>query len=313
MATKEIRLNAPEPFNGNREDLVSFIQNCRVALSLNSGIYDTDEKQILYILSYMTSGTAKTWKEAYLDEILANKKPDFGKFDDFLKKIKEAFSSSDSEGEARAQLRQLRQGTGQVDDYIAQFRILAGRSKVTDNKALIEYFMEGIHKSILQKIFALETVPTTIKDWYEKASRFDSQYRRFQEISKRQTGPTQQTKKNYAAPRYVNHHHDPNAMDIDTTELDRLSIEEREQHMQERRCFHCHKIGHFARECRSKQTSAQNSKPSYVKPNTNYVKKYDGFKKTASTARAMIRNLVEDMDEEEKEKLIEEVVKDQDF
>ena len=41
--------------------------------------------------------------------------------------------------------------------------------------------------------------------------------------------------------------------------------------------------------------------------------KYKGIKKTANTARAMIRNLAADMDDKEKEKLLKDVEWDQGF
>ena len=301
MSDKEIRINQPVPFTGDRNDLESFLQDCLVYLNLNEKVYSNDAKRIAFILSFMTGGTARAWKEAHLAEIFSTSPPKWGTADELLGKLRTAFSASDTEGEARAQLRQLKQGKGTADEYISQFRILAGRSKITDDKALIEYFMEGIHTSILAKIFALDPVPTTIKDWYEKASRFDAQYRRFQEIAGRKKGTMPFQKKPANTPRYV-HSHDPNAIDID-----RLSTEERECHLKERRCFNCHRPGHLARDCRSNPTSTSPNNDS------GYVNKFQGMKKTASTARAMIRNLIEDMDPEEKEKLMDEVAKDGDF
>ena len=41
--------------------------------------------------------------------------------------------------------------------------------------------------------------------------------------------------------------------------------------------------------------------------------KYKGIKKTATTAQAMIRNFVADMDDEEKEKLLKDMEQDQGF
>ena len=41
--------------------------------------------------------------------------------------------------------------------------------------------------------------------------------------------------------------------------------------------------------------------------------KYKGYKKTANMAQAMIRNLVADMDDDEKEKLLKDMEKDQGF
>ena len=292
-STKEIRLNNPKPYNGDRNDLNKFIQSCNAYLDLNADIFNSDKKKILFVLSYMTEGTAEAWKEVFMDE----KNGTYGTFLTFITELKNTFSAADTEGEARAQLRQLRQGKDTADEYIAQFRILAGRAKLTDSKQLIEYFIEGINTGILQKIFGQNPLPATINDWYTSATKFDSQHRQFQEILGRRKGTTgfqTQTKKTNT-PRFAGtYRNDPNAMDID-----RLTTEEREKHMQENRCFNCHKIGHRAKDCRSKPSNDQN--------------KFNGIKKTATTARAMIRNLTADMDDEEKRKLLENIVEDEGF
>ena len=54
-----------------------------------------------------------------------------------------------------------------MDDYVAQFRILAGNARMTDDTALMEYLIEGINTGILQKIFAQEKLVATITEWYE--------------------------------------------------------------------------------------------------------------------------------------------------
>jgi len=68
--------------------------------------------------------------------------------------------------------------------------------------------------------------------------------------------------------------------------------------MKERRCFNCRKIGHNARDCRSKNTEGS---------------QYQGIKKTAATTRAMIRNLMKDMSTEERNTIIREVIEEEDF
>ena len=126
----------------------------------------------------MTEGTAEAWKEVYMDK----NNGAYGLYPAFIDVLKKAFSAADTEGKARAQLRHLRQGKDSADKYIAQFRILAGQAKLTDNKTFVEYFIEGINTGILQKIFSQNPLPATINDWYTSATKFDSQHRRFQEI-----------------------------------------------------------------------------------------------------------------------------------
>ena len=159
--------------------------------------------------------------------------------------------------------------------------------------------MEGLNSAILQKIFSLEMLPTTISKWYEVASRFDAQHHRAREIlsQRRGTQNTTSPRKNYFL-RYTATK-DPNAMDID-----HLTTEEREKHMQENRCFNCHKIGHRAKECRG---------PKNDNSQRNNNDKFHGVKKTAATARAMIRSLVAEMEDGEKEKLWKDINDDQDF
>ena len=82
-------------------------------------------------------------------------------------------------------------------------------------------------------------------------------------------------------------------------DINRLTTEERKKHMQENQCFNCHKIGHRAKDCRSKLNNDQT--------------KFNGIKKTATTARAMIRNLVVDMDDKDKEELLNKIVEEEGF
>ena len=113
-------------FNGDRNDLNKFIQSCSAYLNLNTEIFNSDKKKILFILSYMTEGTAEAWREVYMDE----KNGAYGLYPTFITELKKAFSAADTEGKAWAQLQQLRQGKDSADEYITQFRILAGCAKL---------------------------------------------------------------------------------------------------------------------------------------------------------------------------------------
>src|SRR5271155_3796010 len=288
---KELRINPPTHFTGNRDDLDNFMQDCTLYLTLNRAVYETDEKKIVFMLSYMTEGTARAWKEAFVREVINSPTNNFGSLKQFTVDLKKAFEASDSEGDARAKLRQLNQGKDSVDDYVAQFRILAGKARITDNAALTEYFMEGVNTGILRKIFAQEKLAATITEWYERTSRCDSHYRRVQEILGRRRGTsgnaqtTNDMKKPFI-PRFTTKEQDPNEMDVD-----RLSTEERTEHVAKGRWFKRHE----------KENLARNSDEQ--KPN----QKFGLYKKTAKIVLAQIRNVVAGMDPEEKDEVYEDV------
>ena len=65
---KEIQLNNPKTFDGDRNNLNKFIQSCNAYLELNADIFNSDKRKILFVLSYMTEGTAEAWKEVFMDE-----------------------------------------------------------------------------------------------------------------------------------------------------------------------------------------------------------------------------------------------------
>src|ERR1700678_2329109 len=289
--TKELRINPPTHFTGNRDDLDNFIQDCTLYLTLNRAVYETDEKKIIFMLSYMTEGTARAWKEAFVRDIINSPTNDFGSLKQFTANLKRAFEASDSEGDARAKLRQLNQGKDSVDDYVAQFRILAGKARMTDDAALTEYFMEGVNTGILQKIFAQEKLPATITEWYERTSRCDSHYRRVQEILGRRRGtsenaPTMNDMKKPFIPRFTPKERDPNAMDVD-----RLSTNERTEHVAKAQWFKRHEKENLARN------------PEEQKPN----QKFGQYKKTAKIVLAQIKNIVAGMDPEEKDEVYEDI------
>jgi hypothetical protein len=295
MSTKELRIAVPKPFTGEREDLNTFIQDSHVYLKINADSYDDDTKRVAFMLALMNGGTAKAWKEAYVADILNAKKGTFPKHDDFVKDLKKAFLPGDPEGDARAKIRQLKQGKSSVDEYNAQFRILAGQSGITEFRALKDYYMQGLNTGILAKIFSNVTQPKTMEEWYNTASTLDSNHQRLLEIK----GRTTFTSPKSYLPRHTNATvRDPNAMDVD-----QITVEERNRLFQERKCFNCKKFGHRAKDCRS---------PKGNQTTPNEIVRHPGIRKTVTT-RTAIRSLVADLNVEERAELWNDMQIDSDF
>ena len=67
----EIKLNQPKPFTGKQEDLKKFLQDTNLYLLVNSKVYDTDIKKIMFALSFMNEGDVASWKEQLLEDAMA--------------------------------------------------------------------------------------------------------------------------------------------------------------------------------------------------------------------------------------------------
>jgi hypothetical protein len=230
-ATAEVKICVPSDFTGERTKTNRFIQECKLYLRVNNTRYDTDEKKVIFALSFMNGGSAGSWKEGKTAECITNN--NFGTWAGFKQELLLHFSPVDDAGVARTEIRELKQGSRPVEEYISEFRILAHRVQFNSEPMIIEYFMQGLNPTLLEKVHTMEKVPTTIAGWYKATSKFDGNYRRVLAIIRK-------TKVHHEpSPVYIPKARDPNAMDIN-----RLTQSERNEHMKKGLCFVCHKPGH---------------------------------------------------------------------
>src|SRR6202522_3784859 len=141
-APKEINLNKPETFDGNRDKFKKFMQDVELYMDVNHEIYRDDLTKIAFILSFMNAGAAATWKTQFIDE--ANQRPapadprnKLGMYATFKTDLVDAFSMFDSAGDALDELRSLRmKKDDSIDEHIARFKLLAAEAKVDSNSTL---------------------------------------------------------------------------------------------------------------------------------------------------------------------------------
>lgn len=293
----EIKLNPPKPFTGKKENLRKFIQDVVLYLLVNKKIYDNDEKKIAFALSFMNDGDAASWKEQFLDEAAQGNSLTLGTWDAFKIRLNEAFKPYDAPGDALEEMKTLRMGNNTIEEHVAKFKMLVTRSELTETSpAVIDYFRETLQVPLQRRILSLEKPPTTLKEWYEWASRLDNNFRRMQRIlgrsnlGKDDRGRNNDKKKEDPKRRwnFQTQRRDPDAMDVDM-----LTTEQRDEMMRKGLCFGCGKPGHIGKNC-----------PDKGKPTTT-PKKMKG-----KELFAHIRNLTMHMDDDEKEKFYDEAEKE---
>ena len=217
--TPMVQIKLPETFNGERTAFKSFMQDCFVHILHHKAAFDHDNKKIIFVLSLITGGMAKAWKENWLATKIAA--GDLGTYEEFKTTLTKAFTPIDKGGYARAALKNLHQKKGKLAKYIADFKNLVGQSGIDSELALAEYFMEGIQPEILKDFFRSKVVPTKMEDWYIETSRIELQQLQLKEIEERRKGITSNYQGYYGHSNNSSGRKDPNAMDVD-----RLSTEE---------------------------------------------------------------------------------------
>lgn len=257
--SKEIGINKPTPFDGDRKKVHSFIQECKVYLAINRRVYSTDEAKVAFVLSYMTEKEALKWKETYISSI-TNGAGDiiFPTIQAFWELIDEYFKPADRIQDATNKLMILKQGNRPVEELVTEFRLLAAQAGMTnttpaDNLHLIRLFRNTLHPSLAKKILFSESVPKTFKEWMDRAIQYDTNYRMAMAILGKPTNGGKSTSTSTSShPKKMYEYRDPNAMDVDV-----MSTEKRTALMRKGACFICEEPGHLARNCPRKKNTNQ--------------------------------------------------------
>ena len=246
---KEIALNKPNSFNGDREKFKEFLQSVEVYMDVNHEVYQSDLIKIAFVLSFMNSGPAATWKYQFIDEKLklpplTNPNDKLRQYANFRKDLVDAFSMFDSVGDALDKLQALRMKMGSsIDKHIARFKLLAAAAEINPNHALtIELFKETLIPALRTRIMNLKMPLKTLDNWYTWAIRLDHQHHKSKQAIER----TKENVSKKPAPTFYfpRKERDPNVMDVD-----RLTFNKQTQLMKEGQCFKCRKTGHWANEC----------------------------------------------------------------
>src|ERR1700734_63338 len=247
---REVPINRPKPITGDRTRVRTFQQQCQGYLQLNPGIFTTDDAKVAFVLSYLTDKEALKWKETYLSTITDEEGYFiYPSYKEFMKIFANYFKPLNETEEANNKMITMKQGRRTVEEYVADFRLLASMAEMpsiteADNRHLINYFRQGLHPAINKKIALSDNRPTTISEWAERAVQYDTNYRMTMAMYGGPGYGNPRTSNNYETPKT----RDPNAMDIDA-----MSAEKRTSLMKQGLCFKCEGRGHLARDCKGKK------------------------------------------------------------
>ena len=260
-------------------------------------------------MTYLKGGDTDSWRATFLKQsVTARGEPNFGKWTDFLKELRDSFRPYNKEGDALDEIIKMQQGNTSIEDHIAKFKVLLANSRVAeDSPAALDYFQKSIRIPLFKKILDQDNVPETLPEWYKKALKIDNNYHKVQRIIRRDG-----LKKEEGRPKWnFQKEKDDNAMDVDviTKVYKTMTDEERANLMKKGLCFRCRKAGHLSQDCPEKKGKATTLTPQPITttsaPITTAPKKM-----TTKELTMHIRSLMALLNDEEKMEFYNEAEKE---
>jgi len=135
------------------------------------------------VLSYVQGGSADVWKENVIEEIKAEE-VEYESAEEFLTSLRKEFGVGEEESVKAAELRKMEQGEKIMEEYVQEFK-RAARGSRYERRPLIEEFKRSMNGGIRRKLMEAENPPTSIEQWYQRATALDRNWRESKKEEKR--------------------------------------------------------------------------------------------------------------------------------
>ena len=189
-------------FNGEAGRVGGFITACRLYIKMKLR-GNTVEKQVQWVLTYVQRGSTDVWKENMMDE-LESGEAEYELVEEFLTCLRKEFGGGEEESVKAVELRKMEQGGKTMEEFIQEFK-RAARGSRYKGRPLIEEFKRGMNGGIRRKLMEAENPPTSIEQWYRRATALDRNWResrrKEERLRKKEGGGVQKQEQRTSLPR----------------------------------------------------------------------------------------------------------------
>jgi len=177
-------------FNGEAGRVGGFITACRlyIKMKLRGNMV---EEQVQWVLTYVQGESADVWKENIMDELKSGEM-EYETVEDFLTCLRKEFGGGEEESVKVAELRKMEQGGKMMEEFVQEFKRAARRSGY-EGRPLVEEFKRGMNGGIRRKLMEAENPPTSIENWYRRATALNRNWRESRREEERLRGKREAT------------------------------------------------------------------------------------------------------------------------
>jgi hypothetical protein len=166
-----LKVASPDVFDGTVSKSSAFLN--QLSLYFKGKKITSNDDKITITLSYMKGGTVGPWVKDMTERLVTDEELSWATF---IKEFKGSSGDPNPAGTARRKMDLLKQGTHTADEYVASFNELKKDTGYND-AALVDKFEKGLNSVLVDKIYSLPDMPTTLKDWIKWTTKLDRQWR----------------------------------------------------------------------------------------------------------------------------------------
>src|SRR6266446_9648549 len=145
-----LKPSSPSMFGGDHTDGKVFLTSCRTYIRLCPEVFDDQEQQIVWAMSFMKDSRTARWAAREFELEATNGLLRFDNWAHFEKEFHKEFTPLNKEADAVNVLETpaYHQGRKSVDDYLDGFRDLIHNSGYTNPKTIVVQFRRGLDQRI---------------------------------------------------------------------------------------------------------------------------------------------------------------------
>ena len=181
----KVEVATPATFNGEAGKVGGFVTACRLYLRMKMR-EATVEEQVFWILSHVQGGSVDIWKENIMEE-LESGEIEYETAEELLTTLRKEFGGGEEELVKAAELRKLEQEGRTMEKFVQEFKRTA-RGSGYEGRPLVEEFKRGINRGIRRKLMEAGNPPTSIEQWYKRATALDRNQRESRKEEERLRG-----------------------------------------------------------------------------------------------------------------------------